>query len=328
MDENNNNNNDNNQPEENTNLPKEEGERVVNNGSEKALEFLRQEGVEKIHKQTYIALFKIEAVLDRDYEQFDKVTAQGFIRILEREYNIDLSGWMDDYDRYCQEHGLFKADEYDSPSLIDVNVKIDRYEKHTSSKWLNIAIATIVVVLGGSYYIFNVYGNTYDEIVNNEHFEGGKAVVEDIRRDLEAQVGIENNQTKAESNETVATEVNGTMVEQNMSIVAQSLNEEPPLVDQNITREIIFSLNGPLWLGILEVDTKKRVYQNVYDRFVVKGEKPLLFRTGHGRFNVSVGEIENNFTSGSPLYLYYAPNEGLRAITEAEFRSINGGGGW
>ena len=55
---------------------------------------LKAIGIKEISKATKLSSTKIEDVLEKRYDQIDKVRAKGFIAILEREYGVDLRDWI------------------------------------------------------------------------------------------------------------------------------------------------------------------------------------------------------------------------------------------
>ncbi|MDE6978201.1 MAG: hypothetical protein K2O85_01360, partial [Helicobacter sp.] len=206
---------------------------------ERALNDLKtQYGIQGIHERTYIAVFKIEAILNKDYEQFDRTTAIGFIRILEREYNLNLSAWIEDYDDYCQAHGLLKTDEYDT-TFTDVNVKIDHYEKRASPKWLNIAIGIIVLLVIGGYLTFHYLGtNNALSILdsnttkheNPSELNASEQETGENEDENEEITNEESNQTESnqtESNQTAAKETNGTTTTAPVATTTPTPNAKP-----------------------------------------------------------------------------------------------------
>ncbi|MDE6978795.1 MAG: hypothetical protein K2O85_04435, partial [Helicobacter sp.] len=79
---------------------------------------------------------------------------------------------------------------------------------------------------------------------------------------------------------------------------------------------------------VLYVNSKRRVHQIVTNELNLQVKEPMLFVTGHGRFSVGVDGNLQKLNYAAPIYLYYAPDVGVRVINEAEFREINGGRGW
>ena len=55
------------------------------------LDKLKLIGVQKIHEVTHLTKHHVKSILDETFEGINRVQFVGFISILEREYNVDLS---------------------------------------------------------------------------------------------------------------------------------------------------------------------------------------------------------------------------------------------
>ena len=71
------------------------------NGIEKLLEM----DLKEVTKRTHIETEYLEYMCEKNYEKLRKLNASGFAKILSREYDLDLQGWIDEYDEYCKENG-------------------------------------------------------------------------------------------------------------------------------------------------------------------------------------------------------------------------------
>ena len=65
-------------------------------------EKLKQMDIEEIHRKTRITLVRLHDILDKKFDNIDPTRAHGFIKILERELQLDLSEWVKEYDEYKQ----------------------------------------------------------------------------------------------------------------------------------------------------------------------------------------------------------------------------------
>ncbi len=69
------------------------------------IEKLKKIGAKEISKHTHMALNKIQFILDSNFEELhDRTTTIGLIKILEREYNVDLQKWQEEYNEFCNNH--------------------------------------------------------------------------------------------------------------------------------------------------------------------------------------------------------------------------------
>ena len=112
-------------------------------------ELLEQYSIKEISAKTRIAPENIEYLQGRDWDMMRKVQALGFIKILEREYGIDLSDLKKECIEYYSEH---------SQGLGGENLEL-HLEDSRKSAILNIAqkalVSIFVIALAaGSWYIF------------------------------------------------------------------------------------------------------------------------------------------------------------------------------
>lgn len=63
---------------------------------------LKQMDIEEVHRKTRITLVRLHDILDKKFDSIDPTRAHGFIKILERELQLDLSEWVKEYDEYKQ----------------------------------------------------------------------------------------------------------------------------------------------------------------------------------------------------------------------------------
>lgn len=61
---------------------------------------LKQMDIEEVHRKTRITLVRLQDILEKRFDNIDSVRAHGFIKILERELQLDLSEWIKEYDAY------------------------------------------------------------------------------------------------------------------------------------------------------------------------------------------------------------------------------------
>lgn len=67
---------------------------------------LKEIGLKEISKSTKLASSKIEDVLEKRFDKLDRVRARGFINILEREYEMDLSDWLKAQHEYTRKESI------------------------------------------------------------------------------------------------------------------------------------------------------------------------------------------------------------------------------
>ncbi|RDU71586.1 hypothetical protein CQA66_06405 [Helicobacter aurati] len=63
-------------------------------------EKLKELDIEEIHRKTRITVSKLHDILDKNFANIHSIRAHGFIKILEREFNLNLQSWIDEYEQY------------------------------------------------------------------------------------------------------------------------------------------------------------------------------------------------------------------------------------
>ncbi|MDR3163336.1 MAG: hypothetical protein LBT81_05730 [Helicobacteraceae bacterium] len=108
------------------------------------LERLKAIGIEEINSKTHISVTELMALFNKNYKAFNRAKLNGFIKIIEREFNIDLSDLLSDYGRYEQENG---RDEQNP--IVAAPKKTDE----PKGRWTTIAIVILIVVVAAILYV-------------------------------------------------------------------------------------------------------------------------------------------------------------------------------
>ena len=78
---------------------------------EETLSKLKKVGIKAIAQKTLMTEQSIKSILNKDFQSLQKTKAIGFIKIIEREYKVDLSEWIEEYNRYLNEQEPPKEEE-------------------------------------------------------------------------------------------------------------------------------------------------------------------------------------------------------------------------
>ncbi|BCZ16870.1 hypothetical protein NHP190003_01520 [Helicobacter sp. NHP19-003] len=95
------------------------------------LAFLAKKGAAAIAQDTKLSNPKIKAILEKDFDSVQRVHAVGFVQILEKEYGVDLSQWLVEYDQNLfgakKESGLSK--ELPKPPKVQESSKQEGHQE-------------------------------------------------------------------------------------------------------------------------------------------------------------------------------------------------------
>ncbi len=283
---------------------------------DKNLQILKEVGVTEICKATKIASKNIHSILEKRYESLSRVHARGFIQILEREYKIDLSAWMKEFDKVCvfkEGVGEEKNQEINpeetakKPLKVELDYSINRANTSLSkktSKW-----KPFVLVLGVIVIILAVV------IIQNS-----SSLKEEIGQESAIKSGTKKNSFN-KANPT----------EENKPEPTPKLEEKPKEQDKQEKEAIKEDPNTiyiipkkDIWVEVIDLDEKKNSFQKVFKKnysLETKNHR-LLLRFGHGHLSLKNNHQEQEYNDGKTKRFLYEPNKGLTLINEAQYKEL------
>ncbi|GAA7890155.1 hypothetical protein HpMS203_06200 [Helicobacter pylori] len=282
---------------------------------DKNLQILKEVGVTEICKATKIASKNIHSILEKRYESLSRVHARGFIQILEREYKIDLSAWMKEFDKVCVfKEGVSEEKNQETdpeetakkPLKVELDYSINQANtslSKKSSKWkpFVLVIGVIVIVLAVV-------------IIQNS-----SSLKEEKERESAIKSGTKN--TFNEANPT----------EENKPETTPKLEEKPKEQDKQEKEAIkeypntIYIIpKRDIWVEVIDLDEKKNSFQKVFKKnypLETKNHR-LLLRFGHGHLSLKNNHQEQNYNDSKTRRFLYEPNKGLTLINEAQYKEL------
>ncbi|GAA7331521.1 sialidase [Helicobacter pylori] len=282
---------------------------------DKNLQILKEVGVAEICKATRIASKNIHSILEKRYESLSRVHARGFIQILEREYKIDLSAWVKEFDKVCvfkegvgEEKNQETSHEETAKKPLKVELDYSINQANTSlskksSKW-----KPFVIVLGVIVIILVVI------IIQNS-----SSLKEERGQESAIKSGTKN--TFNESNPT----------EENKPETTPKLEEKHKEQDKPEKKAIKENPNTiyiipkkDVWVEVVDLDEKKNSFQKVFKKnypLETKNHR-LLLRFGHGHLSLKNNHQEQDYNDSKTRRFLYEPNKGLTLISEAQYKEL------
>ena len=151
------------------------------NGIEKLLEM----DLKEVTKHTHIETEYLRYMCEKNFEKLRKLNASGFAKILSREYDMDLQGWIDEYNEYCKEHnGNDNAGFTVAPKLPAYTPKTDNSMALTVILVVVLIIVALVWVVKFTNILDNIELPSFDK--NQSVTYSANAVVESAKENLEA----------------------------------------------------------------------------------------------------------------------------------------------
>ncbi|WQZ82316.1 sialidase [Helicobacter pylori] len=283
---------------------------------DKNLQILKEVGVAEICKATKIASKNIHSILEKRYESLSRVHARGFIQILEREYKIDLSAWMKEFDKACtfkegvseeQNQETDPEEKTKNPLKVEIDYSINQANtslSKKSSKW-----KPFVLVLGVVVIILVVV------IIQNSS---------SLKEEREQESAIKSGTKKSSFNKVNPTE-------ENKPEPTPKLEEKPKEQDKQEKEAIKEDPNTiyiipkkDIWVEVVDLDEKKNSFQKVFKKkysLETKNHR-LLLRFGHGHLSLKNNHQEQEYNDGKTKRFLYEPNKGLTLINETQYKEL------
>lgn len=289
----------------------------------KDFEKLRKIGIDQIKKDTKLDLARISDILEKRFEKFDYVRAKGFINILEKEYKLDLSDWLEEY--------LLSNPPRDrEENTQELQEEYCKQLKQKKQIFVGISVGMIGLIAFVCLYLFTSNTLQFKQEIHQALNTQNKSV--ETLNDVSAQEVSKAQQEDAQALD-VQTKVEVPIdTEINQSpFIGKSVSELGSFVfeDLTIAQESIlsFQFERPIWVGIIELETKKKKAQT-QEEYNFSLEKDMLFYVAYGNFLLSIEGEEKRYKTYNPIFLIYTKEGGLKQLTKDEYLFINGGSEW
>ncbi|WP_024114914.1 hypothetical protein [Helicobacter pylori] len=281
---------------------------------DKNLQILKEVGVAEICKATKIASKNIHSILEKRYESLSRVHARGFIQILEREYKIDLSAWVKEFDKVCvfkegvgEEKNQETSPEETAKKPLKVELDYSINQANTSlskksSKW-----KPFVIVLGVIVIILVVV------IIQNS-----SSLKEERGQESAIKSG-----TKNTFNEANPTEENKPETTPKLEEKHKEQEQKQEAIKEN-PNTIYIIPKRDIWVEVVDLDEKKNSFQKVFKKkypLETKNHR-LLLRFGHGHLSLKNNHQEQDYNDSKTRRFLYEPAKGLTLINEAQYKEL------
>lgn len=302
----------------------------------KCINELKKIGVEKIAAKTRITQDKVQNILNLNYGAFNKTHARGFRQIIEREFSVDLSEWMEAFDTFhSAPQEILEQNEQNNNDEKNINIIIESTKKDKSASIL-IALLALLVVFFLVFFAYNNFIKNPSQSAESSEIVLDSVDDEGAESNLDSAIGDESAESMADSaidalDSAKQNADSADLAKQNIDS-ATSTNSTTSAgtniaTSANIT-QITISPNEPLWVGIIDLESRKKQQFSLSAERTISLEGDKIIRTGHSLFSISAPNLNKQFLGGNHAYLLYKVDSGLKEITHAEFLELNGGQEW
>ena len=220
-----------------------------------ANDFFEKYSIEEISKRTKISPITLRLIRNKEFKKIPKVKFFGFLKIIENEFNVDLSDLKQ---------------EYEENKPVEKEIKEIKIEKNNQNNYVLIFLSLILLILG----VYLLYKSI--KTSKNNHLTPKNTY--NISLNASKETNTSNlTYNKKEYNQTI-----DTIEELNTTKNVKEKNE----TNKTITYPVIIAPNKLLWFRAVNIDTNKTFeYLTTHKKILPKGN--YYIKLGHGDVNIS-----------------------------------------
>lgn len=307
---------------------------------------LQDLNLREVSTNTQIEMDFLQALIEKDFKTLIRFNVKGFIKILEREYELDFTEFNEELEQYLSEN------QPDSLHITKTVTPPLASYSHKGSILPIIVIVLFAFIAGLGIYYFD----TLKELLKSEESFASAMSLDAAKeaelnlKNLENSVVIvgEENLSENEINTSAKTQENLSkepeeelkdtneslktaplINENNASEVNQTKLEETDLNSQKILKEVAeFKVNSKVWVGVINLKTGKKMTWVKESDFEISLNEDQLILTGATAFVVSDEEgNEKSYPAGISKRFLIKDGK-IASISAAEFKQLNKGKDW
>ncbi len=288
--------------------------------------FLQKYSIEVVVNRTKISRRNLEKLAAGNFEELTRPQAMGFVKILQREFGDEdftplqkeVEAWFENLPETHSEPIFHPGEEHGGGN----------------KRWLVVVLLAVAVLFG--YYLYR------SEFASESVSRQPRATQEPIQVPAVTPDHRTPGTTGHTPNGTETSPVGGVAEgEGNGSIDAQAAETSSAVPKSAVSKEsaeiskpyvplepVLVEPTVKLWLGIIDLTTKKRVAKVTDRPYEIDAHGRKLVLTGHGRFEIS-DAFGNLFKYNDAKKHYFLIDDGLvKEIDASEFKRLNGGRLW
>lgn len=319
----------------------------MDNNKNNALEKLESIGINEIAKTTHIEVDYIRWILQKDFDSLKDTNVKAYIKILEREYEVDLQPWLDEFNaNNIEDFTLKKETKFNNP--LKQKVAITEHKK--LPKFLFWLVLLVIIV----WVIFNFKLYEIDKFLNfketkTEVYSTNSTMIDETNLKLE-KTGVEilnlddktpelnlkgtdlsseeNLEEVADENESLNALEKLTLLNEDENLSNDNLNNKESL-SENLAKDQKQGINPTekIWIGIIDLKTGSKTTKTTDKFFEFDINKDQLILTGHGLFTLNTKEKEEKFNDKNP-HRFLIKKGNVNTISYDEFLKLNKGKAW
>lgn len=308
------------------------------------LENLKEIGIKEISRKTHIEPTFLQYIFDKNFEKLSRLNIRGYAKILQREYGVDLSELLAEYDAFMQENTPDESNKtVVSPKIASYTPDDITNQRQGGGSGFFFWIVILAIIGGGAYY-FDAYKYVQNFIAtlnedNTSVSYSQSSIVNEVKKNIiDTNVTITQNAPKIEANSSnvkisAPAEQNVTVspasVDQNA--LKPSMAAQPaPKVEQNVTKplnEAIITPKQRVWIGIINLENGQKTSSDTSKSVNINLDQRQLVVCGNGNIELKIGDKVTKYNPSRPAR-FLVENGDMKFLTYDEFVEMNKGKSW
>lgn len=289
-------------------------------------EILEENSVKAISDKTNISEDNIELLLAEDFENLSRTKALGFISIIERDYDADLTK--------LKEKALEYYDQHDDSESINLRLPVVE-EKKGGSKWgLFIVLALLAYA---SWYFLTQFDNKNLKAMlpftDTNTQENGELKEDEVESNLSINKALSSSKTDTAGVQTDIVEMNIEPNDLNVHKILSSVTDisedtSTQKKDSQNAQTVTLQPEKRLWFGIIDMDTGKRDHFSIDKKYELDlKHKSWLIATSSAPFSFVYQDKTQEFNDAKEHY-FKVSQLGIVPLSKSEYVTQGGYKKW
>ncbi|WP_460179446.1 helix-turn-helix domain-containing protein [Campylobacter concisus] len=307
------------------------------------LENLKEIGIKEISRKTHIEPTFLQYIFDKNFEKLSRLNIRGYAKILQREYGVDLSELLAEYDAFMQENTPDESNKtVVSPKIASYTPDDITNQRQGGGSGFFFWIVILAIISGGAYY-FDAYKYVQNFIAtlnedNTSVSYSQSSIVNEVKKNIiDTNVTITQNTPKIEANASSVkisapaeqnTSANVSNLEQNTPKIEAA--QPAPKVEQNVTKplnEAVITPKQRVWIGIINLENGQKTSSDTSKSVNINLDQRQLVVCGNGNIELKIGDKVTKYNPSRPAR-FLVENGDMKFLTYDEFVEMNKGKSW
>ena len=308
------------------------------------LENLKEIGIKEISRKTHIEPTFLQYIFDKNFEKLSRLNIRGYAKILQREYGVDLSELLAEYDAFMQENTPDESNKtVVSPKIASYTPDDITNQRQGGGSGFFFWIVILAIIGGGAYY-FDAYKYVQNFIAtlnedNTSVSYSQSSIVNEVKKNIiDTNVTISQNTPKIDAN--ASSMKISAPAEQNVTVSPASVDQNAlkpsmaaqpaPKVEQNVTKplnEAIITPKQRVWIGIINLENGQKTSSDTSKSVNINLDQRQLVVCGNGNIELKIGDKVTKYNPSRPAR-FLVENGDMKFLTYDEFVEMNKGKSW